>query len=1102
MGYHDRSGRGGRGNYNIGTILIILKQNGYFDSWLENGKKEVTDAIIAERLDVDKSKISRWINFEVDPSNRSSDSDLYSIVDWLIVPIKKACNGFSVEDEKTKELFKILFHIMCQEEDSLETPSDRYYRDVNHILSGMDTESSKIEETVRKILEDAIFRRRNKIDKKANSQRGYSTDVDIDTLAEICGYIPESSFLGQKSRCHLEEIYVPTKLCQANNDGERFTTSVIGSECGLEKVLRNKRSFILGASGTGKTIALQAIAIGRCQRKNKKYGNNILLESTELDNNRIFLMRCSDIKWTHDCFDEYIKDSIISLKYSETKKATNNIELEKILKYAESGMILLVDGIEKIATSAERESFLNCLNEFLNIYPRTRLVLTALPNVWCGSKSIVDFCDEMEAIPYLIQPFSENDVCEYCQKWSRVFGSKDYIAKKTAEMVSRDKNLKRLLGSPLLLSYFLATIAPEKNAIFSSELMLISAMVDVATREFIADNIKQYQIIKYDIKAPLGVLALYMCLHNLTEIPLSVQGSNNLNSLSVEEVYREPAILQALDLYLSDQSSIRRKSPSEFLRRIKAYPFISIESRLVSEGGNLNPCDFLSFSSPVFQEYFASYAIGKGCLIGINTNKGITTFDTVVEFTKSWVNCTCQINNRNNDVSIDKFIKIIADAAIISRPYACNFIDGLIPFAADLSISCRTMREFAVRCLLRILANGANLSTSKWIEATDHALRYCLYHQQLDDLELIIKSSPRRELFVKHIYNSFCDSVDRGDPWPSYEWCIGYILFNWYDLSERSCDSGVSVFHEKESDSDFCKKILKRINSKPRPNNICELEKTIYDNRCLVDSNNNTDTLSSTAIAMVASLCSAIWIIARNTRIAELFDEKTDAYTGVENSVISKSTIELLFKLMKHRDQRVANQVCFSIVHCCTIKSSGQNITVSEVLDRNRIKGEGISAIYADYDGRQSEKDGMHALCGGVRYFTIAYIEKVDYGIWGADEPVSEFYFSLWNRYGGCTSAELISIPKDKDYQRSLMLLFKICFLVGAWKGAEGDDFDPRSAITPIKQLFKIKYPNYDVLSDAAPNTQTGMNQIGLSYDREEEFFQNLRDLYLSIIEN
>ena len=969
---------------------------------------------------------------------------------------------------------------------------------------------------------------------------------DLEVLRELCGYIPDTSVLRARNNVPLDKLYVETRLCEAVGKNTEFVNSNEDKTCGtfllsqlLNDVLpKKKRILLLGEPGYGKTIALNAIAMSRYQQKSPNHKGDFLLgESRTISENHVFLMKCRDFEWSHRYFEDYVKDSFAGSSSLSSKDGFEATEATKaMLSRVDKGrgLVLLVDGLERISTPSHRKDFLQTLSIYMDEHPNVMAVVTATPDVWCGDCSIVSCNEEhLKAEPYMICHFNDEDRKAYCSKWDKLFNteganrrSSDTRYSHIAAVTDHNANLKKSLSSPLVFSYFLSIMAPEREKVFTSELLLISTMVDVATRSFIASKYPEIKInnegdrklTKYNIKAPIGVIAMYMNLANERTLPLRRIDRTENDPLSVEELLSSPAALNALDLHLSDRSFIRAGKVEDFIELIETYPFVRIERRRYNNTERFVERRRFRFTSSVFRYYFASYAIAKGChtfaLSDENGKKAIsdccgkeedrTAESDIDSFLEKWCSTLCATATADYDDLMNRSIKMIADAAVLSRADAGMYVDSLARMAKDTSVGNRKRREIAVRCLLAVLSSEPSLRTGKWEKAIDHALRHCLYHHQLDDIKTIIQSAPRRELFLTYIYEEFCRSVKEDKAWPAFEWAMGHICSNWLDFNEVDKERfGIDEEYAKE----FVRMVMSRVNETQPVNSLDALSDKILREVTEKESASHKRA-TGYGLALVASLCSRIWYFAKDTPVSELRYFGKTGDPAVANEVINNTILSRICQLIDHSDQRVANQACFSIVHCRTM-SEKTYLNEKEVrrimvnCDYDKLFNAHVrSAIRADYDDCEDTNNvSDHALCGWLRYFTMFRLTKEHYG------QESSFRISYANKLkklgvmdeNGWSSDDSL----NDDDRRKLMLLFRICFLCAAWEKSDcRDEYDPANALPAMKQLVSFRYPDADpeqLLAHGVEQYTGSVVPLGLTYDYEERFFENMAQLYQEI---
>ncbi len=976
-----------------------------------------------------------------------------------------------------------------------------------------------------------------------SSARGF---LSIDVLRDICRCVPASSLPGYGKSCELRDLYVPTRLCTPKVVDRTFCQlpEVIREldTVSLDEAIENSKSmFLLGKSGSGKTIALHSVAMRKCEKD--KQDAEAFPMIPKLRDKHIFVMQCGDINDSFSGipekrrFERYIEESIRRIRYTGEDGQVSGVEpdpyechryYKNVMQDAEAGkLLLLIDGLDHLNCEVSsrggdnaRKLFFDALKGFIDAHPGVQYILTAAPDTYCGDKSLYEYSREMSAQVYMLAPFSDDDVVLFCRKWSKLTGRTDEFAETSARTINTSE-LRGLLELPMLLSCFLSTVSADRTNISMSELMLISATVDIATRNFIAvehdepvDGLERQGsrlIYKYDVKIPLAYIALSMTKHNYEKIPL-YRSRRGEYLCSAEDILFPKGVLNgiapAMDPYLTDQSYVRRGMLAQFFRQLSEgenkYPFINITKQYVTAEEGSVECEFLSFSSPIFQNYFCSYAIGKGCRTEsvkelIAGDKGLASF--------------CRFTEPRDESKFRRRVRIIADAAIISRIGAAEYVDVLVELASSTYVYRRRYRELAVFTLVRILGRSPILPEEKWKEAVDAALEYSLYHEQLDDIRRILRSAPRKQTFFNHIYTRFYNSVLNQYPIPSFNWLMGYIALNWMPLTQSlaSLQANYDQFHSDEIFEEISHRLESGVPVDNNINVLCErINEAIYGK-----------VEAPLLMMLVSAFCSHFWMAARDTVIAESLHRQRMSRIGTCDSndavsasdTISEEQVKLLLSLLSyigdsHADtQRLVNQVCYSLVHCRAIQKNGKLQVVapmdnlSVLLHDNYLE----NIVSADYHGRLAKrKNGHNCLCGGVRAMTVIDITRSDYGRC-ADDARRQLYHEIWLKNGGVDNNGVqqgFSHDEDErgDNTRKLMLIFKLCYLSGAYGDTDAD------AIMPIKQLLMLKYPEIpgcDTFHPESPEYDSIYSvcfgnpaRIGLEYDLEDDFGVALRRLY------
>jgi hypothetical protein len=349
---------------------------------------------------------------------------------------------------------------------------------------------------------------------------------------------------------------------------------------------RTSRVALLASPGGGKTTLLKRLAVAYAFPNRRKAGADSLPDRNWFP----LFVRCRDL-------GPAVKHPILSILYGIAERSEVETELTDAFRKLVSDSLhqgtalLLVDGLDEIASEGERVSFASNLRTFLGTYPSVSLIVTSRE---AGFRSVAgalrDVCERFK-----IADFSPQDISSLVQAWHReVYGestSGRQAAQALAQVILENDRIRRLAGNPLLLSTLLL-VKRWVGQLPTKRTLLYEKAIEVLLMTW---NVQAHDPIGLDDALPrLEFIAFTMMAEGLQSITES-----RLRSLLKEA---RQALPEALCF-----SAI---SDNEFVDRVELRSSILINAGHKEEDGRL--IRLYEFRHLTFQEYLAALALKEG----------------------------------------------------------------------------------------------------------------------------------------------------------------------------------------------------------------------------------------------------------------------------------------------------------------------------------------------------------------------------------------------------------------------------------------------------------------------------------------------------------
>ena len=369
----------------------------------------------------------------------------------------------------------------------------------------------------------------------------------------------------------------PAKLekWQKDNKGAMSFGKVLAS---------HKKLALLALPGGGKTLLLKRLAVAYADPTRRTASTDELPDINLMP----VLIRCRE--WR-----EHIRLPIPTLlkKIGDiTGQPTLSGLFDALVPLFKKGQVLLlVDGLDEIHNDADRATFVEHIESFLEQYKLVRIVVTSREAGFnLVAPSLTRFCER-----WRLAPLSEDAITLLCGHWHRLMTGDTPAAitegYEVAQVLIRNSSLRRLAENPLLLTMLLV-VKHGAGGLPPDRVSLYGRAVDVLLDTW---NIKGHDPLNAREAVPqLAYVAFQlMCMGKQTAT------EKELLALLEEAREKHPNIKR----YAKD-------SPYDFLKRVELRSSLLLEAGHQMEGGRTVP--FYQFRHLTFQEYLTAVAVTEG----------------------------------------------------------------------------------------------------------------------------------------------------------------------------------------------------------------------------------------------------------------------------------------------------------------------------------------------------------------------------------------------------------------------------------------------------------------------------------------------------------
>lgn len=347
---------------------------------------------------------------------------------------------------------------------------------------------------------------------------------------------------------------------------------------------KNKRLALLALPGGGKTLLLKRLAVAYANPSRRSASTD------ELPDLQLFpvLIRCRE--WR-----EHIRLPILTLLRNigditgQPQLTGLSDALVPLLKKGQ--VLLLVDGLDEIHNDADRTTFVEHLESFLEQFKQTRVVVTSREAGFnLVAPTLSRFCER-----WRLAPLSPDAIELLCRHWHLLMAGDTPAAtaegKEVAATLVKNGSLRRLAENPLLLTMLLV-VKHGAGGLPPDRVSLYGRAVDVLLDTW---NIKGHDPL--NVKEAVPQLA-YVAFQLMCE---------------GKQTATEKELLKLLEEAREKHPNIKRyakDSPHDFLKRVELRSSLLLEAGHQMEGGRTVP--FYQFRHLTFQEYLAAVAVTEG----------------------------------------------------------------------------------------------------------------------------------------------------------------------------------------------------------------------------------------------------------------------------------------------------------------------------------------------------------------------------------------------------------------------------------------------------------------------------------------------------------
>jgi len=360
---------------------------------------------------------------------------------------------------------------------------------------------------------------------------------------------------------------------------------------------KNPRIALMALPGGGKTLLLKRIAVAYADPP-RRAGAEDGLPSEDLFP---ILIRCRE--W-RDEIRRPIPILLAAMADATGQPGLKGLD-EALVPLLENGTVLLmIDGLDEIHDDADRSTFVENLENFLEQYPKVRLLVTSREAGFAlVAPSFSRFCAR-----FRIAPLSDRAITQLCEHWRTLMAGDAPEAIEESRNLTRhllsNGSIRRLAENPLLLTMLLV-VKHGAGRLPPDRVSLYERAVEVLLDTW---NIKGHEPLNLKESVPQLACVAFELLK---------QGKQTATK---QELLK---ILEAARDCIPQISRYAKGSPDEFLRRVEIRSSLLVEAGRQLDGSRLVP--FYQFRHLTFQEYLAAAAAAEGNYLDYKTGDTVLT---------------------------------------------------------------------------------------------------------------------------------------------------------------------------------------------------------------------------------------------------------------------------------------------------------------------------------------------------------------------------------------------------------------------------------------------------------------------------------------------
>lgn len=418
--------------------------------------------------------------------------------------------------------------------------------------------------------------------------------------------LPADQHVGSK-QFRLENLYVPLTLSEIRPEPNRRPAKVNykiqgetdelvdgempdlpHSEMSLGRTIKTCRHLaILGPPGSGKTTSLKRLAVAYADPSRRQESADELPDETWFP----ILIRCRHLlESVRQPILQLILDQVDRAEFPEARKEFSTLATEELRK---GNVLLLIDGLDEIASSGDRAAFVSQLRTFIATYPTCRVVLTSRE---VGFRSVAAAVNTV-CTCFRVNGLPDGGIRTLVDYWHRVAVGIGPSISAQAKELSRaiiDTNRVRILASNPLLLTTLLLVQRWIGQLPRRRTVLYQKAIEVLLMTWNAEG-----------HEPLDPEE---ALPQLAYVAFSMM-ENGRSSITLDEL---AGLLTSARRDLPELLSYARMSVHKFLDRVEERSSLMTISGHEVVDGTLKPT--YEFKHLTFQEYLAALAISNSWL--------------------------------------------------------------------------------------------------------------------------------------------------------------------------------------------------------------------------------------------------------------------------------------------------------------------------------------------------------------------------------------------------------------------------------------------------------------------------------------------------------